>query len=153
MKSQHKRITKETTDAVIKHYAVNKSIVKASKQFNIALSTANRILKRNGIERDGRRINSYRNLRPGSAWKGGHIKTSCGYILVHDPLNIMKDKRGYVLQHRLVMATKLGRPLLRSEVVHHIDENRSNNDINNLILFKNNAAHIAHHRQTRFYHM
>ena len=153
MKRQYKQISEETIYAVLKHYAENKSIVKAANQFNIAFSSVNNILKRKGIERDGRRINSYRNLRPGSAWKGGHIKTSKGYVLVHDPLNIMRDKRGYVLQHRLVMARHLGRPLARTEVVHHIDDNKENNDISNLVLFSNQAEHIAHHRKTRHKHM
>ena len=141
------------TDAVLKHYAENRSIVKASEYFNIGLSTANRILKNNGIERDGRRLNSYKNLRSDAAWKGGRIKTSHGYILIHDPLNAMRDARGYVLEHRLVMAKHLGRPLLRTEVVHHIDDVKTNNDISNLMLFKNQAEHIAHHRKTRIQHM
>ena len=44
------------------------------------------------------------------------------------------------------MAKHIGRPLHRTEVVHHIDENKSNNDISNLILFANQAEHISHHR-------
>ena len=153
MKRKYTRIDKKITDEVIKHYAENKSIVKASAHFNIGLSTANRILKKNGIERDGRRLNSYGNLRPSANWKGGHIKTSDGYILVHDPLNIMSNTRGYVFQHRLVMARHIGRALLRTEVVHHIDDNKENNELSNLVLFKSQAEHIAHHRKTRKYHM
>lgn len=36
--------------------------------------------------------------------------------------------------HRLVMENHLGRKLLPSEIVHHIDENKFNNDISNLEL-------------------
>jgi hypothetical protein len=139
MKQKHTRITKEITDGVLKHYAENKSIIKASKHFDIGLATANRILKKNGIARDGRHKSNNKN------WAGGKCMAA-GYVKIRDPLNIMRDSRGYVWEHRLVMAKHIGRPLLRTEVVHHIDENKSNNDITNLILFGSQAEHISHHR-------
>lgn len=42
-----------------------------------------------------------------------------------------------ILEHRLIMAEKLNRPLISSEIVHHIDGDRKNNDSNNLILVDN----------------
>lgn len=39
---------------------------------------------------------------------------------------------GYVLMHRVVMENKLGRLLEDHEVVHHIDEDKFNNDPDNL---------------------
>lgn len=44
-----------------------------------------------------------------------------------------------VLEHRHIMAQYLGRPLLRTEVVHHIDGNKTNNAIANLEIW-----HIGH---------
>jgi len=41
---------------------------------------------------------------------------------------------GYVFEHRLVVARALGRDLLPSEEVHHVDGNRANNDLSNLQL-------------------
>ncbi len=52
-------------------------------------------------------------------WKGGRTKTKKGYILIFMPEHPNSDKRGYIPEHRLVMSQMLGRPLLKSEVVHH----------------------------------
>jgi len=46
-----------------------------------------------------------------------------------------------VTEYRLKVAQVLKRPLLRTECVHHIDHNPENNDIQNLMLFKNNSDH------------
>ncbi len=54
-----------------------------------------------------------------------------GYIRVPDP----GRPTGQILEHRLVMEQAIGRRLLRCEVVHHKDGNRSNNDLSNLELW------------------
>lgn len=71
-------------------------------------------------------------------WRGGRIKDTSGYWRVRldpaDPLAEMRLHDGYVSEHRLVLARKLGRPLLRSETVHHIDGDKGNNAPENLQL-------------------
>jgi len=52
------------------------------------------------------------------------------------------DKRGYCFEHRLVMEEHIERFLEPTEIVHHIDQNRENNDIANLELQGNQAEHI-----------
>src|SRR5690606_24179884 len=52
-------------------------------------------------------------------------------------------KAGYVREHRLIMEEKLGRYLTPTEVVHHIDDDPSNNAPENLVVFANNAVHIS----------
>lgn len=52
---------------------------------------------------------------------------------------------GMVYEHRSVAANKLQRTLLKTEVVHHIDEDRSNNDPDNLMVFRSKSDHTAHH--------
>lgn len=71
------------------------------------------------------------------SWNGGRTKIG-QYIAImvqpSDPMWCMAHKTGYVLEHRLVMARKLGRPLTKYETVHHIDDNKENNDPLNLQL-------------------
>lgn len=82
------------------------------------------------------------------SWKGGvtYEKKRGNYedpVLVKCPeeYNEMARKNGYVLEHRLKVAKETGRPLKSEEVVHHIDHDPQNNDIENLMLFRNNREH------------
>jgi hypothetical protein len=54
--------------------------------------------------------------------------------------------RGYVREHILVASEAMGRPLRPGEVVHHINENMQDNRRENLLVFKNNGYHLAHHQ-------
>ena len=78
-------------------------------------------------------------------WKGGEVKLPDGYIKVwvspDDFFYPMADKRGYVLQHRLIMATHLGRNLLKAEQVHHKNGIKSDNYIENLELMPSIESH------------
>lgn len=49
-------------------------------------------------------------------------------------------------QHRVVMERILGRPLLKSEIVHHKDRNKKNNSPENLEIMSQ-SEHIRHHKQ------
>lgn len=75
------------------------------------------------------------------AWNGGKFIDKDGYVMVLMPEHKFCNTRGYVREHRLVMEKKLGRYLEPNEVVHHIDKNRKNNNIDNLQLFKSNGEH------------
>ena len=50
--------------------------------------------------------------------------------------------RWTVYVHRLVMEKHLGRYLDPKETVHHIDGNRANNDISNLMLYGSRGEHL-----------
>jgi len=72
------------------------------------------------------------------AWKGGRSKSG-EYIYVKSANHPLKNKGGYVFEHRLVMEKHLGRYLERNEQVHHINQNKSDNRIENLELVLQNA--------------
>ena len=59
-------------------------------------------------------------------WKGGRSACVNGYI------RVWVDGIGYRYEHRVVMEKMLGRPLLHTEAVHHIDGDRKNNNESNL---------------------
>ena len=77
-------------------------------------------------------------------WKGGIIYHN-GYKMIRVPMNCkfysMTDHHGYIKMHRLVMAEYLQRPLKRQEIVHHINNIKDDNNIDNLRLFKNTNKH------------
>lgn len=70
-------------------------------------------------------------------WRGGRILHK-GYVHVRagdDSIaNAMATNRGYVAEHRLVVARSLGRPLERHEHVHHLNGDKTDNRIENLEL-------------------
>lgn len=80
-------------------------------------------------------------------WRGGRTITEHGYVLVKFLGHPCADVRGYVYEHRLVAAKKIGRPLSHKESVHHIDGNKQNNDPANLDVVTR-KQHAFLHRRT-----
>ena len=89
-----------------------------------------------------------------SCWKGGRIKMSNGYIAVYKPdhpfPNIYNRGKGYVLEHRLMMEEYIGRYLRKDEVVHHKNDIRHDNRIENLLL-TSHGEHIGNHNRKRMW--
>jgi hypothetical protein len=87
------------------------------------------------------------------AWKGGltyrnrkgaYVNQSIKYVRCPQDYLSMARKDGYVMEHRIVVAQALGRVLSRTEVVHHINHDATDNRLANLMLFATNAQHKAY---------
>lgn len=72
-----------------------------------------------------------------------------GYVLVYAPSHPKANAKGRVREHILVMEQKLGRLLKDSEVVHHIDEDKTNNNPDNLAVFSSHGEHTRFHNLER----
>lgn len=59
-------------------------------------------------------------------------------------------KGGYVSEHRIIVELFLNRRLTKNEKIHHIDGNKSNNDLSNLIICNGHSEHriIHNHLET-----
>lgn len=82
-------------------------------------------------------------------WRGG-IRFRRGYVFIYSPDHPCKDKNNCYPEHRLVMEKHVGRYLSGEEIVHHIDGNKSNNAIENLMLLPNKAEHKKLHKEAGF---
>jgi hypothetical protein len=83
-----------------------------------------------------------KNTRTNSTSEFGYIQLT-GY---HG--HPMAKKNGVLLEHRLVMSQHLGRCLDKSEIVHHINENRADNRIENLEIMSQ-SEHCSWHRSNK----
>jgi len=121
------RYTLEQKQEMARMYQAGESIYKIGKSFQANPQLIWKILRAAGVEfRD-------------NAWKGGRVRNNGGYVALHadpdDPIaQAMATVTGYVLEHRLVMAHSLGRPLERHETVHHINGDVTDNRLQNLQL-------------------
>lgn len=82
-------------------------------------------------------------------WNGGIKRDGQGYLRMLAPDHPAADSMGYVFQHRIIMEQSLDRYLKLGEVVHHENEDASDNRPENLRLFENNAEHMKHHAEKR----
>ena len=73
-----------------------------------------------------------------------------GYVLAKAEYHPHANKRGYVPLHRLLIENELGRYLTpRKELVHHIDGDRGNNELQNLKLTTPQEHYIDEHFEKR----
>jgi hypothetical protein len=114
-------------DKVASLFAEGRTTKEISDTFGCSTTPVAKVLKQLGLRRPA-------NRRPGmgygpanSAWKGGRRIRRDGYVVLWTP-------NGERLEHQCVMEQCLGRALLPTEIVHHLDGNKQNNSIENLIV-------------------
>jgi hypothetical protein len=137
---------KETLENLYKELG---SINAVARALNKPISTVRWHIVKHGIEINTTGYKSPKTKRHYAVehhnWKGGkHL--SDGYIREYAPSH-PHNAKGYVLQHRLVMEHHLGRYLEPHEIVHHINGDKLDNRIENLVI-TNRSTHIKGHKAT-----
>lgn len=132
-------ISSEDIQAIVLAYREGATTSDLGLKYGINASTVAKYIRRAGVEV---RPAGFRRGANHHNWNGGLSTTEGGYILERvypdDPLFCMAKEKvegsSYVLQHRLVVARSIRRPLEAHETVHHIDGDRTNNRLDNLQL-------------------
>lgn len=114
----------------------NNKIAESRRGFKMPESAKRKISEINSCHYNG--LNGY--------W---HIKRhNGGYEQAYCPDHPNAHADGYVMFHTVLMERHIGRYLNKDEVVHHINGNRSDNRIENLMLM-NKKEHMSMHMKKR----
>lgn len=116
-------------------YAEGYSQSRIGELLGISQTAISKLFERHGVKTD---IRIAKGERHGN-WQGGRsLVKATGYVVARiypdNPLYSMANTSGYVMEHRLVMAEALGRPLMEWETVHHINGDKTDNRLKNLQL-------------------
>lgn len=65
-----------------------------------------------------------------------------GFSVNRQGYRLVYENGAPVLEHHKVMEESLGRKLRRGETVHHINKDRGDNRLENLVLFRSNSEHM-----------
>ena len=132
----------EFSRKVLELWRQGASISKISLAVGASFNPVSKVLQDHGL------TNTHAKRERHGMWKGGRVVNGAGYVMVRlaldHPLATMRTVNGYVLEHRLVLAESLGRPLESYESVHHVNGDRSDNRLENLQL--RTGQHGAHVR-------
>lgn len=135
---RYREVSAEEVERMAEMYRNGQSQTAIGQKFGMGQTAVFNVLRQHGIMPRHRKAKQETH----GNWKGGRTYMH-GYVAVRlppdSPFAPMCQRSGYVLEHRLVIAEAIGRPLHSWETVHHIDGNKENNRIENLQL------HITRH--------
>lgn len=125
-------VNQDETRRIIELHGQKISQSRISVMIGRSQSFVSRVLRNNGIDPLCNRSSRH------GMWRGGKFIDGNGYVVVKvdadDPLAPMRNRYGYIPEHRLVVARDFKRILDRSETVHHINGDKTDNRIENLQL-------------------
>jgi len=84
-------------------------------------------------------------IKEGSTKRGG-------YVFVLNPKRSLEGQPRYLQEHRVIMERLLGRKLKYNECVHHVNEIRDDNSIENLKVMTLGNHTALHHKMNRHKH-
>lgn len=137
--------SKEQMENAIKAYSSGETSVRTVKdQFGIPPTSLLRYCRERNIPiKQPGFLNAKKDKHP--TWKGGFRLDKDGYIRTYAPDHPWPRRGKYIHEHVRVMEIHLGRKLKSDESVHHIDGNKLNNSLDNLLLTQK-GAHSRFHR-------
>jgi len=146
---RNRKLTLQDCQDIRTKYEAGEHVTRIAADYRVATLTVMRAIVKAGGEIP--KGPTYDAMRARLARNSGPVRTVEAYVNAEgyrrviidetDPYYCMGALRGKpnhsgrtVLEHRLVLARKLGRPLLDHETVHHKDGNKLNNHPDNLEL-------------------
>jgi len=140
-----RQIRQEHGAAMAEMYADGATLQEVGDRYSVAHSVVRQAVRVRGghiRKRGWGSVPDRYTMENNPGWKGGrHTRHGYSHILLppDSPWLSMapsggSGRRRYVLEHRLVMAQMINRPLDHDETVHHIDGDRGNNAPSNLQL-------------------
>ncbi len=90
-----------------------------------------------------------RGLRSPDGIHKDRLLDSEGYVYLSIPEHPRSGKDGYVLEHIVIAERALGKSLPPKALVHHVNEDSSNNTNSNLVICQNQAYHMLLHARRR----
>lgn len=160
-----KRIVFEDEKGICDNYIAGESTLTLAKKYNSNYNTIRELLIRNGIKlrtHKEKTINAFKQGRnshmievwkeSGKRWlkegnprwrKIGDIKYDTqGYA-------ILKTEEGWRERARVIAEKKLERKLKKEEIIHHINNIKNDDRVENLYLFENGKKHRQYHGANR----